>query len=92
MLERAARERDVATVCATVSPTTLLSRELILQDRFTEVGEQWDDKDGLEIIEVGEAARNLLELHRTLHLGKVAGGAPLEVVDHAGAVQAAVNG
>ncbi len=50
LLERAARERDVGTVRATVSPNNIASRELILQYGFTEVGEQWDDEDGLEII------------------------------------------
>ncbi len=50
MLERATRERDVGTLRATVSPNNIASRELILQYGFTEVGEQWDDEDGLELI------------------------------------------
>lgn len=50
LLERAARERDVNTVRATVSPDNVASRGLILQYGFAEVGEQWDDEDGLEII------------------------------------------
>ncbi|MGI8762058.1 MAG: GNAT family N-acetyltransferase [Jatrophihabitantaceae bacterium] len=50
LLERAARERDVGTVRATVSPDNIASRRLILQYGFTEIGEQWDDEDGLEII------------------------------------------
>ncbi len=48
LLERAARERDVGTVRATVSPNNIASRELILQYGFTAVGEQWDDEDGLD--------------------------------------------
>ncbi|MDQ2751138.1 MAG: GNAT family N-acetyltransferase [Actinomycetota bacterium] len=50
LLQRAARERDVGTVRATVSPDNIASRRLILQYGFTEIGEQWDDEDGLEII------------------------------------------
>ncbi|MDX6229843.1 MAG: hypothetical protein QOI76_3233 [Frankiales bacterium] len=50
LLERAARELDVRTVRATVSPDNAASRSLILQYGFVEVGEQWDDEDGLEII------------------------------------------
>lgn len=50
LLQRAARERNVGTIRATVSPDNIASRRLILQYGFTEVGEQWDDEDGLEII------------------------------------------
>jgi RimJ/RimL family protein N-acetyltransferase len=50
LLERAAREVDVRTVRATVSPDNAASQNLILQYRFAEVGEQWDDEDGLELI------------------------------------------
>jgi len=50
LLARAARESDVRTVRATVSPDNHASRALILQYGFAEVGEQWDDEDGLELI------------------------------------------
>ena len=50
LLERAARESDVNTVRATVSPDNDASRRLILQYGFSQVGEQWDDEDGLELI------------------------------------------
>lgn len=52
--ERANREQDVRTVRATISPDNAPSRNLVLQYGFAEVGEQWDDEDGLEtIFEVG---------------------------------------
>ncbi len=50
LLERAARETDVRTVRATVSPTNHASLGLILQYGFTQVGAQWDDEDGLELV------------------------------------------
>ena len=50
LLDRAARDPAVRTVRATVRPDNLASRNLILQYGFIEVGEQWDDEDGLEII------------------------------------------
>jgi RimJ/RimL family protein N-acetyltransferase len=50
LLDRAAREPGVRTVRATVSPDNTASRELILQYGFVEVGEQWDEEDGLEIV------------------------------------------
>ena len=50
LLERAARETDVRTVRASVSPSNHASLNLILQYGFTQVGEQWDDEDGLEIV------------------------------------------
>jgi len=50
LLERAAREPSVTTVRATVSPANHASRRLVLQYGFREVGEQWDDEDGLETI------------------------------------------
>jgi RimJ/RimL family protein N-acetyltransferase len=54
LLDRAAREPAVRTVRATVGPDNLASRNLVLQHGFVEVGEQWDDEDGLEIVyEVG---------------------------------------
>lgn len=50
MLERARREPTVRTLRATVSPTNERSLALIRQYPFVEVGEQWDDEDGLETI------------------------------------------
>ena len=50
MLERARREPDVRTFRATVSPENAASLALIAQYPFVEVGEQWDDEDGLETI------------------------------------------
>lgn len=57
LLDRAARDPAVRTVRATVGPDNLASRNLIVQYGFIEVGEQWDDEDGLEIIyETGSGA------------------------------------
>ena len=54
LLERAAREPQVRTVRVSISPDNIASQQLASQYGFTEVGEQWDDEDGLEIIyEVG---------------------------------------
>lgn len=50
LLDRAARESGVRTVRATISPSNTPSRALVAQYGFVEVGEQWDDEDGLEII------------------------------------------
>jgi len=50
LLERARREPDVKTLRATISPTNTASLGLIGEYPFDEVGEQWDDEDGLEII------------------------------------------
>lgn len=50
LLERARREPDVTTLRATISPTNAASLGLIGEYPFVEVGEQWDDEDGLEII------------------------------------------
>lgn len=58
LLDRAAQEPAVRTVRATVSPDNAASRDLIRQYGFVEVGEQWDEEDGLEIVyEVGADAR-----------------------------------
>jgi RimJ/RimL family protein N-acetyltransferase len=54
LLQRAAGEPRVHTVRVTISPDNVASHRLASQYGFTEVGEQWDDEDGLEIIyEVG---------------------------------------
>ncbi|MCC3265874.1 GNAT family N-acetyltransferase [Arthrobacter gengyunqii] len=50
LLARAAREPDVRTVRATISPDNEASRNLVLQYGFEENGSQWDEEDGLEII------------------------------------------
>ena len=50
MIARARREPDASVLRATVSPTNGPSLALIHQFDFLEVGEQWDDEDGLEII------------------------------------------
>jgi RimJ/RimL family protein N-acetyltransferase len=50
LLHRAAREPQVRTVRVTISPDNLASYQLASQYGFVEVGEQWDDEDGLEII------------------------------------------
>lgn len=50
LLQRAAREPQVHTVRVTISPDNVASHELASQYGFAEVGEQWDDEDGLEII------------------------------------------
>ena len=44
------RERDVRTVRASIGPDNVPSLNLVRQFGFVEVGEQWDDEDGLEII------------------------------------------
>jgi len=50
LLDRAERESSVRTVRATIRPDNLASRLLVAQYGFVEVGEQWDDEDGLETI------------------------------------------
>ncbi len=50
LLDRAGQEPDVRTVRATISPANDASRRLVAQYGFVEVGEQWDDEDGLETI------------------------------------------
>jgi RimJ/RimL family protein N-acetyltransferase len=50
LLARAASEPHVRTVRVTISPDNLASYRLASQYGFVEVGEQWDDEDGLETI------------------------------------------
>ena len=57
LLQRAAREPRVHTVRVTISPDNVASQQLASQYGFTEVGEQWDDEDGLEIIYEVDAQR-----------------------------------
>ena len=49
-MARAASDPRVRTVRVTISPDNLASYRLASQYGFIEVGEQWDDEDGLEII------------------------------------------
>lgn len=54
LLRRAAAEPEVRTVRATIRPDNVASLATTAGFGFIEVGEQWDDVDGLEIIfEVG---------------------------------------
>jgi RimJ/RimL family protein N-acetyltransferase len=50
LLQRAAREPQVRMVRVTISPDNVASYQLASQYGFAEVGQQWDDEDGLEII------------------------------------------
>ncbi len=50
LLERARQEPDVHILRATISPENAASLGLIAQFPFVEVGEQWDEEDGLETI------------------------------------------
>jgi RimJ/RimL family protein N-acetyltransferase len=50
LLRRAAAEPSVRTVRATISPDNAASLATISGFGFTEVGEQWDEEDGLELI------------------------------------------
>ncbi|MFI7539790.1 GNAT family N-acetyltransferase [Actinoplanes sp. NPDC049599] len=49
LLARAAADPLVRRVRVTISPDNKASYALVAQYGFTEVGEQWDDEDGLEI-------------------------------------------
>lgn len=50
LLRRADVEPDVRVVRVTISPDNTASRDLALPYGFVEVGEQWDEEDGLEIV------------------------------------------
>lgn len=50
LLATAKTHPGVAVVRATVRPDNFASRRLLDQYGFREVGEQWDDDDGLETI------------------------------------------
>lgn len=57
LLKWAREEASVTTVRATIRPDNLPSRALVGQYGFVEVGEQWDDEDGIEnIFELALAA------------------------------------
>jgi len=57
LLQRAAREPQVRTVRVTISPDNVASYQLASQYGFIEVGEHWDDEDGLGIIYEVDAQR-----------------------------------
>lgn len=59
LLKSAKDEPSVRTVRATTSPGNIASRALIADYGFVQVGEQWDDEDGLEIIFEVEAKRSI---------------------------------
>jgi RimJ/RimL family protein N-acetyltransferase len=50
LLARAAREPDVHHVRVSIGPDNLPSSSLALQYGFRQIGEQWDDEDGLELV------------------------------------------
>jgi len=50
MIERARSDPSAQVFRVTVSPDNAASLGLVAQLPFVEVGEQWDDEDGLEII------------------------------------------
>ncbi|KRV51306.1 acetyltransferase [Wenjunlia vitaminophila] len=50
LLRRAAAEPAVTTVRATISPDNAASLATISGFGFVEVGEQWDEEDGLELV------------------------------------------
>ena len=50
LLRRAAAEPGVNTVRATISPDNAASLATISGFGFAEVGEQWDEEDGRELI------------------------------------------
>jgi RimJ/RimL family protein N-acetyltransferase len=50
LLRRAAAETTVTTVRATISPDNVASLATISGFGFVEVGEQWDEEDGLELV------------------------------------------
>lgn len=50
LLRRAAAETAVTTVRATISPDNVASLATISGFGFAQVGEQWDEEDGLELI------------------------------------------
>jgi RimJ/RimL family protein N-acetyltransferase len=57
LLRRAAHEPLVRTVRVSISPGNTASNALASQYGFAEVGEQWDEEDGLEIIYEVPASR-----------------------------------
>ena len=58
LLDRAGREPEVRTVRASIRPDNTASHRLVAQYGFVEVGEQWDEEDGLETIYEVDAKLN----------------------------------
>jgi RimJ/RimL family protein N-acetyltransferase len=50
LLDWARSDPSIQTVRASIAPGNLASRQLVDAHGFIEVGEQWDDEDGLEMI------------------------------------------
>jgi len=50
LIDRATQEAGVRTVRASVSPDNVASLALIAPFGFVQVGEQWDEEDGLELV------------------------------------------
>jgi RimJ/RimL family protein N-acetyltransferase len=50
LLERAAAEPAVQVVRASVSPDNVGSLATIAHFGFTQIGDQWDEEDGLELL------------------------------------------
>jgi [ribosomal protein S5]-alanine N-acetyltransferase len=50
LLTRAATDAGVRTIRATISPDNAASLHIVRAADFVEVGEQWDDEDGLELV------------------------------------------
>ena len=50
LLARAAAEPSVRTVRATISPDNAASLATLAGNGFRHVGEQWDERDGRELI------------------------------------------
>jgi hypothetical protein len=62
-------------VRVSISPDNVASHRLASQYGFTEVGEQWDDEDGLEIIyEVDLRAGGVLPTRNRRRTGVSGGG------------------
>jgi RimJ/RimL family protein N-acetyltransferase len=59
LLLRAAREPQVRTVRVSIRPDNAASYALASQYGFAQVGEQWDEEDGLEIVYEVDASRYL---------------------------------
>ena len=50
LLARSATDAGVRTIRATISPVNDASLHIVRAAGFVEVGEQWDDEDGLELV------------------------------------------
>ena len=50
LLERAAAEPGVQVVRASISPDNVASLATVAHFGFTQIGDQWDEEDGLELL------------------------------------------